>query len=437
MDDVTRRLRELKKKKPIEFAKLIAELPPEDAEKLLYDSDIWLRDNQIFDDYKESIILFSGGRGTGKSLSGASWIKKMVEFYGVKRIALVAPTQAECRDIMVEGPSGILSVFAPKERKQVEYMPSKAQVIFQKYGAIAKMYSAEDPDSIRGGNNEIAWGDELSSWKYDDAFDQLMLTLRIGRSQALFTTTPKPTKMMKKLYKRAESGEGVRLITGSTYENLANLSSTFKEQVISSYEGSRLGKQELDGLLLTDIEGALWSNQDIVDCTLDGPPPEDFKRVVVTVDPSGGGGDECGIAVVALGFDDIIYVLKDYTEKLHPSQWAKKVIEVYRAYEADGIVYESNYGGKMVESTLEAVQSNLPLLPVNAKKGKLLRAEPVATLYQRGKVKHVQGLTKLEDEMTTYDGSGKSPNRLDAMVYGVLELMGGRKNFTQVSRFII
>lgn len=422
----------LKKNDPKRLAEALCQLSDEEAEEILY-SDLWLRPEQRFDKFNESIILFSGGRGAGKSFSGSFWVKNMVMNHGVGRIALVAPTQADCRDIMVEGSSGILSVHKKIDRPQ--YLPSKAQVIWPN-GAIANMYSSEVPDSIRGGNNEVAWGDELSSWKTDDAFDQLMLTLRVGRSQALFTTTPKPTKLIKGLYGRA--GKDVKLITASTYSNLHNLSKAFQEQIMAAYAHSRLGKQELDGLLLTDVDGALWNNDDIVNCTLDDHLiPKGFKRIVVAIDPSGGGADECGICVAGLGFDDIVYILVDATEKLHPSAWSKKAIDLYDSYQADCIVYEKNYGGAMVETTLESVRKNLPLKDVTAKKNKIIRAEPVATLYHRGRVKHRRGLSKLEDEMTTYSGNGKSPNRLDAMVYAVLELTGGQKNTVKSTQFYL
>ncbi|MCK5600292.1 terminase family protein, partial [Candidatus Pacearchaeota archaeon] len=248
---------------------------------------------------------------THNTFSGAHWVKDLVLNRGVKRVALIGPSIADVRDVMVEGSSGIISVHKPSEAP--EYQPSKARVVWPN-GAIAKMYSAETPDTIRGGNNEAIWGDEISSWKYDDAFDQAMLTLRVGISQALFTTTPKPNKLMKGLFKRA--GKDVRLISGSTYDNLDNLSKAFKEQVISAYENTRLGKQELEGLLLLDVLGALWTTETITKCIVEDEELPEFKKIVVSVDPSGSSAktaDACGITVGALGVDDKVYILKDDT----------------------------------------------------------------------------------------------------------------------------
>ena len=380
--------------------------------------------------------MFLVGRSlipTHNSFSGAHWVKKMVTENNVKRVALIGPTQADCRDVMVEGSSGILAVHKKSERPQ--YLPSKAMVMWNN-GAIAKMYSSETPDAIRGSNNEIIWGDELSSWKDFDMFDQAMFTLRIGRSQALFTTTPKPNKLIKSLYKRAS--KDVKLITASTYDNLKNLSKAFQEQIIASYANSRLGKQELDGLLLTDVEGALWNNQDLVDCAIEKDDlPKDFKRIVIAVDPSGGGADECGISVAGVDNNENIYIMQDASKKAHPSEWAALAVSLYDHYSADGIVYEANYGGKMVESAFEATRRNLPLIPVHAKRNKMTRAEPVAILFQRGRVKMVRGMVLLEEEMTTYDGSGKSPNRLDAMVYAVLALAETKRNVVKSHDFFV
>lgn len=429
---------ELRVKDPLKLAQVLNALSPQELEAILYDwKGVWARPTQLFTDVTESIILVCAGRSWGKTRASAEWVREMVDD-GQRTILLIGPTSADTRDIMVLGTSGILSVFPP-DRRPI-YYPSKRLVEFDT-GAKAIMLSAEEPERVRGFNADVIWADEIGSWKGEkgyDAFTQAMLTLRTGRSQCLISTTPRPTKLVKELFKRSD--KDVKLITGTTYDNLHNMSKAFKDQIISQYEGTRMGNQELLGQLLISSENALWSLDVLDRCVIDKKDLPEFKKIVVAVDPSGSNNansDECGICVAGIDWDDISYIIEDATEKLTPNGWATKVVRLYDKYDADSIVVETNFGAAMCATILDNVRKNLPIKEVHAKKSKMLRAEPVSTLYERDRVRHVKGLEKLETEMTTYEGKGKSPNRLDAAVYAITELMLGKKHFVQSTEFYI
>jgi len=425
-DEKTKLLRKMRMERPKEFAKALMQMSEEEVEEILFDGDIWLRDNQIFHHYPESIVFFMGGRGTGKSHAGSYWVKKMVEEYGARNIGIIGQTAFDVKNVMINGPSGIINAFPPSRRPLFE--PSKRQLTFHN-GAKAFVFSALDGDKVRGNNFDLLWCDEVCTWQDEDVFNQAMLALRSGISKALLTSSPKPTKLIIDLWKR--KGKDVRFIHGTTYENLHNLSKAYKDQIIANYEGTRLGVQELQGVLILDVQGALWTSAVLSQCVVDKESLPEFKKVVVAVDPSGSskdGSDECGMIVAGLGVDGLCYILEDATERLSPHAWATKAVRLYDKWDADYIVYERNYGAEMIEAIFKPIRNGLPLKDVWAKKGKLLRAEGPSLLYEKGMVKHVRGLSDLEEEMTTYNGSGKSPNRLDSAVYAIQELMLGKQN---------
>jgi phage terminase large subunit-like protein len=370
-----------------------------------------------------SIWLLLAGRGFGKTRAAAEWVKDNIEAGRARNVAIVGATAADVRDTCVEGPSGILAI-SPSWNRPV-YEPSKRRVTWPN-GATATLFSAEEPDRLRGPNHDLAWCDELASWQNQQAaWDNLMLTLRLGeRPRCCISTTPKPTKLLKDLVSRV--GHDVVITRGSTLENRANLAPAFLSQIMRKYEGTRLGRQELGAELLEDIEGALWSLEVIESGRRQRGDVPELKRIVVAIDPavsSNANSDETGIIVAGLGVDGHGYVLADASGKYQPNGWAMKAVALYQRYSADRVVAETNQGGSMVESTLRSVDGNVCFKAVHARRGKMLRAEPVSALYEQGRVHHVGVFAELEDQMTTFSGGGDSPDRLDALVYGMTELM--------------
>jgi phage terminase large subunit-like protein len=311
------------------------------------------------------------------------------------------------------------------------------------------MYSGEKADRIRGGNNEYIWVDEIGAIQDRDVWDQAMLTLRVGESRALATTTPrKGNEILIDLYKRAvfneapsEKGKDVRIITGSTYDNLANLSKPFMDQIVASYAGSRLGMQEIDGIMLLDSEGALWNTELLDKCRRE--KPEEPKLFAIGVDPQAKkkrNSDSTGIIGCCIDEDDIGYVLDDLTGSYSPSEWANRVVSLYDNYSKEGpciIVVENNVGGDMCVETLSHARKNLPVVTTFSTQDKLSRATPVAILYEQGRIYHTKVFQDLEEEMVTYDGTGKSPNRMDALVFAMNHLMATNRNITRIVEFLV
>lgn len=375
------------------------------------------------------------GRGFGKTRAGAEYIRGEVEEAQRRkkpiRVALVGPTAGDARDIMVEGDSGILSVCPPSNMPR--YESSKRRLTW-KDGSIATLFSAEEPERLRGPQHHIAWCDELAAWADPQAvWDMLMFGMRLIRPgdrgpQIAVTTTPKPIPALVKLYRDPTTF----VTTGSTYDNKSNLAPTFFNNVVSSYEGTRLGRQEIAGEILLDVEGALWSGKNIDNNRVlpDQVPP--LVRVVVAIDPSisAGEGAESGIIVAGLGNDDHVYVLEDASLQGTPIEWARKAMEMYHLHKADKTVAEANNGGAMVENTLKTTAGlgNFSLYnykAVYAARGKLTRAEPVSALYERNRVHHVGLLKPLEDQMVSYEPAqaGKMlVDRMDALVWAITEL---------------
>jgi phage terminase large subunit-like protein len=370
------------------------------------------RPAQLAPDGDWTVWLYSGGRGAGKSRAGAEWVHEQVQ-KGARRIALVGPTAGDVRDVMVEGESGILNCGPVRP----VYEPSKRRVTWPN-GAIATTYSADEPDRLRGPQHDAAWCDEIAAWRYPQAWDMLMLGLRLGTDpRVVATTTPKPVKLVRDLMATA-------VVTRSTtYDNLDNLAPTFREQILSRYEGTRLGRQELLAELLEDVPGALWT-RDLIEKARGVAP--DLSRIVVAIDPavtSGEQSDATGIIVVG-SIQNVGYVLEDLSGRFPPEQWANIAVDAYRRWEADRIVAEANNGGDLVASVLRAVNPNVPVRLVRASRGKRARAEPVSALYEQGRIIHAGTFPELEDELCVWTpDTVESPDRMDAMVWGLTDLM--------------
>jgi len=392
----------------------------------------WLalaREDQLAPDSDWSVWMMLAGRGAGKTRAGAEWVKQQVDA-GAMRIALVAPTAADVRDTMVEGSSGLLSVYAEDERPT--YEPSKRRITWPG-GAIATLFSADEPDRLRGPQEEVAWADELAAWnRADDAWANLMMGLRLGQSRVCVTTTPRPTPIIRDLVKR--NGADVAITRASTRANFANLSETFRNQIIAQYEGTRLGRQELDAEVLEDVPGALWSRDLIEQLRAKSVPT--LQRIVVGVDPAASNNeasDHTGVVVAGVDHSGQGYVLEDCSLKASPHGWAREAVNAYTRWQADRIVAEKNQGGEMVANTLRTVENGVAVKLVHASRGKQTRAEPVAALYEQNRVYHAARLDELEDEMCSYDGDGESPDRLDAAVWALTELMLGKERSMSTS----
>lgn len=379
------------------------------------------------------------GRGFGKTRTGAEWVIER-ERLGARSLAVAGRTAADVRDVMVEGESGILRCAPPWNVPL--YEPSKRRLTW-KSGAVATTYSADEPDTLRGPNTDTIWGDELAAWQYSDAWTQLTLVLRSIasglRPQAIITTTPRPTALVRKVF-----DDPTTVVTrGSTYDNAQNLAPSFLEKLRRLYEGTRLGRQELYAEILLDASGALWRRDQIDADRVEGVRGRGITRIVIAIDPavtSGEDSDETGIVVAGLGADKHGYVLADYSGKYTPNQWAKLVAWLYQEYEANEVIAETNNGGDLVEANLRAAKHDLPFKKIHAKHGKRTRAEPVATLYEQRRVHHVGALRspgddeagRLETQLCTWEPEsvegGKhskqaSPDRLDALVYALTDLM--------------
>lgn len=373
--------------------------------------------------------LVIGGRGSGKTRLGAEWVNALVRGlppfsrrrHGI--IALIGETLGDVREVMIEGPAGIMSV---SRSDRPRYEATRRRLVWDS-GAVAQVFSAEEPDSLRGPQFEAAWLDEFAKWRNAEAcFDMLQFGLRLGeRPMQLITTTPRPVPKLKKLL----SDPQVKVTRMRTEDNAHNLAEDFLRTVKRRYGGTRLGRQELDGELIEEREGALWTRAMLEEAA--ELPETAIGRIVVAVDPpasSTKASDACGIVAVGLDAAGRAVVLADATAGgLKPGEWAARAIALWRRFEADCIVAEVNQGGDMVTSTIRTVDASVPVKAVRANRGKWLRAEPVAALYEQRRVRHAQRLPELEDEMTDFgpDGlsSDRSPDRLDALVWAVSELL--------------
>jgi phage terminase large subunit-like protein len=377
--------------------------------------------------------MIMAGRGYGKTRAGAEWVREVAEADPTARIALVAANLGEARRVMVEGPSGLLAIARPKRRPAFE--PSKRQLTWPK-GAVATLYSAAEPESLRGPQHSHAWCDEVAKWdqaggRAESAWDNLLLGLRLGRlPRVVATTTPRAVVLVKRLLGQADA-----VVTrGITMENKDHLPPGFFRSVQVQFGRSLLGRQELYGELIEEIEGALWSRALLEGCREEAASCP-AKRVVIGVDPpASSDGDACGIVVCALGEDGVARVLADKSvRRATPERWARAAAEAARLWQADRVVAEANNGGEMVRSVLHAAEIALPVRLVHASRGKAARAEPVAALYEAGRVRHCGQLPELEDQLCGlmagggYEGPGRSPDRADALVWALSELMLGRR----------
>lgn len=382
------------------------------------------------------VWLVMAGRGFGKTRTGAQWVNALAESDPAARIALVGANLGEARSVMVEGESGIFSGVAPWRRPAFE--PSLRRLTWPN-GAQAWLYSAAEPESLRGAQHSHAWCDEIAKWdnaagRAEAAWDNLAMGLRLGeRPRVLATTTPRAVPLVSRLVAEARTEASDVVITrGSTFENKANLPAAFIAAMRRAFDGTRTGRQELDGELIEDLPGALWTRALLERCRERQAPA--VTRVVVGVDPPASAeGDACGIVVCATSEDGNAWVLADASvEKASPERWARAVGEAARVWSADRVVAEANQGGEMVEAVLRAANATLPLRLVHASRGKSARAEPVAALYEAGRVRHAGMFARLEDELCgflpggTYQGPGRSPDRADACVWALTELMLGR-----------
>jgi len=418
----------------------LASLTEDQCEALLHDWRFLAREPQLAPEGDWQTWLILAGRGFGKTRTGAEWTREQIKA-GAKRIHLIAPTASDARDVMVEGESGLLSVCWAGDKTltgemlgRPSYEPSKRRLTWAN-GAIATLFSAEEPERLRGPQAEVLWADELASWKYlRDTWDMAMFGLRLGdRPRTCITTTPKPLPLLKEIIKDPRT-----VVTrGSTFDNASNLAPTFLKAVKDKYEGTRLGRQELNAEILDDLPGALWT-RDSIDGHRVREAPE-LQRVVISIDPSGtkgdsDDGDDIGIVVAGLGIDGRAYVLADRTCKLSPDGWGRRAVNAFHEFSGDRIVAERNFGGAMVEHVIKTIDKTVPYKEVTASRGKVARAEPVAALYEQGRVSHVGSMPELEDQMCQiapegYVGEG-SPDRADALVWALTELMITGGSFT-------
>ncbi|MGE0340715.1 MAG: DNA-packaging protein [Xanthobacteraceae bacterium] len=390
---------------------------------------MWAREDQLPPLGAQRNWLILGGRGAGKTRAGAEWVRGIAlgrKRFGeaARQIALVGESLADVREVMIEGVSGLLAVHARWERPLWE--PSRRRLEWQN-GAVAYAFSADDPESLRGPQFEAAWCDELCKWRRaESAFDMLQFGLRLGRNpRAAITTTPRPTPLLRRLL----VDPGTVVSRAATQANAFQLAPQFLEQMLARYAGTRLGRQELDGELIEARADSLFPRERIERARVETHPT--LARIVVAIDPpasSREGADACGIVAAGVDDDGKVFVLADESAGgLSPLQWASRAIALYRRLEADRIVVEVNQGGEMARAVLHETDASVPVSEVRATRGKALRAEPVAALYEQGRVAHVGAFALLEDEMADFgaDGlsQGRSPDRLDALVWAITSLV--------------
>jgi len=418
----------------------LARLSEEERKALLPYWRVWAHPGQTAPDRAWHTWVIMAGRGYGKTRAGAEWVRAVAESDPTARIALLADSLGEARRVMVEGPSGLLSVAPPSKRPA--YEPSKRQLTWPN-GASATLYSAGEPESLRGPQHSHAWADEVAKWnqghgRAEAAWDNLLLGLRLGdRPQVVATTTPRSVALLRRLLAQQDA-----VVTrGRTADNRDHLAAGFLRSVQARFGRSLLARQELDGELIEEIDGALWSRALLETCREEGAHA-DATRTVIGVDPPASAeGDACGIVVCALGADGLGRVLADCSvRKPSPERWARAVANAARVWSADRVVAEANQGGEMVRSVLHAADIALPLKLVHASRGKVARAEPVAALYEAGRVRHAGQFPELEDQLCGlmagggYEGPGRSPDRADALVWGMTELMLGRRREPRIWR---
>lgn len=450
------RLAHLKADNPAKFRKVLDGFSEQELAELDFEWELFARPNQLPPEGDWWTVWgYIAGRGAGKTRSGAEWTRRQVKA-GFKRIGMIGPTASDVRDVMVEGVSGILSVCWEGDEDDQgtfmgvpEYQPSKRRVVWAN-GAVATLFSAEEPNRLRGPQHEAIWCDELAAWPFKrgdqdpskgSAWDMAMFGLRMGiQPRAMVTTTPRPIPVL-----RALMADPTTVITRESTTANPHISRAFLDYVQRKYGGTRLGRQELEAELLTDVPGALWTLAMIEQDTVMPDEVPKLKRIVIGVDPSGASGEEgesnnaIGIVAVGLGYDNLGYVLADATFVGSPQQWGSRVVQLYHSVGewggADCIVAEQNFGGAMVEFVIRSVDRRPRYKAVTASRGKAIRAEPIAALSEQRRIKFVgANLNAMADELTQFTAMGyvgtESPNRADAMIWAATELLLGDSTYT-------
>lgn len=418
----------------------LSELPPKKLKELQHDYKFWARPEQIAPEGDWDTWFLNCGRGFGKTWTGVQWCREQVKL-GLKRGGAIMATNSDVERVAIKGESGFLNLcwegdktYAGKRMGMPEWSPTKRTLTWEN-GAKIEFYSSQEPERLRGPQFQFLWADEMAAWAYDEETWQMaQFCLRLGKHpRAVVTTTPKSTRLVRTLLKSPTT----HVTTGSTFDNSANLAPTYLEAVRRQFEGTRLGRQELYAEVLTENEGALWTADMIDACQIDRADLPQLERIVVAVDPavtSNVESDLTGIVVAGIDINGNGYVLGDYTFKGSPEQWVSKAIELYHAKGASRVVYESNQGKDLIPTLFRTVDPNIPLRGVHASSAKIARAEPVSALYERGKVKHIRNpedpdasLVDLEIQLTTFEplGRQKSPDRYDALVWALTDLMLG------------
>jgi phage terminase large subunit-like protein len=412
-----------------------------EREALLYLWSFWARPKQLAPPGDWSYWLLLAGRGFGKTRSITEWAREKASTMPGSRGAIVSTTAADARDIVVEGESGILAVCPPWNKPT--YEPSKRRVTWPN-GSMATLYTADEPDRLRGPQHHWAICDELAAWRFlEDAWSNLMFGLRLGEHpQCVVATTPRPLPLLRALLK----DKATVTTRGGTYENRGNLAKSFFENIISRYEGTRLGRQELNAEILDDVPGALWTHATLDDNRVSAIPP--LVRIVVAIDPaatSSEGSNETGIIVSGKGENGHGYLLEDLTLRASPAEWGKVAVKAYDRWGADRIVAETNQGGEMVEHVVKTAARDLfdrkerptqqiAYRGVHASRGKHTRAEPIAALDEQGKIHHVGMFAQLEDQLATWLPGETSPDRLDARAWAFTDLLLGGGDSTLTSQ---
>ena len=410
-----------------EHAKLSALYEKLQDRRIAWENDLARPEQLPSDDENWSIYLYLAGRGAGKTRTAAEWLAWEATTHNNTRWAIVAPTFGDVRDVCAEGESGIINILRDYG-SLADYNRSQGAITLTN-GSKIKLFSADEPDRLRGPQHHGAWCDELAAWRYPDTWDQLQFGMRLGdHPRTVITTTPRPVSLIRNLVNRTDGS--VKVVRGSTFDNAKNLAPQALLELQARYAGTRMGRQELYGELLNESDSALWTRALIEESRIkpeDAPP---YFRVVVAIDPavtSGESSDETGIVVAGATPDGHYYILEDATMRGTPEAWARKAVEMFRKWKCDRVIGEANNGGDMIEALLRQVDASIPYRKVTATRGKRVRAEPVSALSEQLRLHFVgNDFAQLEDQLVTWEpDSDKSPDRMDAMVWAVSDLMGG------------